>query len=123
MIDRPCRRCAMQGLDCNLPRAARSQSPALGLGVQGPGPIRHTAALRSVGGTSEELTPSSEATVQYMLQQSESAQAPITRWSPFMMRPEEQDLSTTFHPPLPPAQTLYVYPIHLTSQVGGFFLI
>ncbi|KAI9574577.1 hypothetical protein HD554DRAFT_62135 [Boletus coccyginus] len=100
IIDRPCRRCVAQGLDCNLPRAARSQSPGLGLGVQGPGPIRHSVASCSAGGTTEELTPSSGTTVPYMLQQSEPARAPMARWSPFM------DSSTTFHPPFPPAPTL-----------------
>ncbi|KAH0840029.1 hypothetical protein J3R83DRAFT_994 [Lanmaoa asiatica] len=92
--DRPCRRCVSQGADCNLPRAARSQSPSSALGVQGPAPVQYPIAQHSTGGATEELTLDSGTNVQYTLQQ-QSARSPMGRWSPLMMHSEERRGSGT----------------------------
>jgi len=94
--DRPCRRCVSQGLECNLSRTTRSQSPSSAFGAQGPAPIQHHIS-HSAGGVAEELTPGSETTLQYILPQSESAGVPMMGgWSPPVIFSEgEQGPGTT----------------------------
>lgn len=117
MNDQPCRRCVEHGLDCNLPRVARSQSPSSVLSIQGLGPT-HPNASHSAGGATEGLMLSTETVSRYALQHPDSAQSPLTSWPPLMMNPEERQGSSTTAL-LPPGQTPYVHPNYTIPLLGG----